>query len=144
MYPILCLSVPAAPGQPVQGWQKAIRRKASNFTKKEKDMNEKGGKSRIVKDIMAKGFTARKSEKALNAVIDSLKFALRRGEPVEVPCGTLEAKVQSGRPRRKWQRFRNVNTGKTDFQYISYPGRRRVVKFKPDRCSFQKVSLIAS
>jgi len=63
---------------------------------------------------------------------DSMKFALWRGERVEVPCGTLQVKVQSGKPRRKLQRLRNVNTGKTEFQYISYPGRRRVVKFTPD------------
>jgi hypothetical protein len=44
-------------------------------------MNEKAGKSRIVKDIMAKGFTARRPEKALNAAIESMKFALWCGEP---------------------------------------------------------------
>jgi hypothetical protein len=41
-------------------------------------MIKKGGKSRIVKGIMAEGFTARKSEKAVNAVIDSIKFARGR------------------------------------------------------------------
>jgi nucleoid DNA-binding protein len=95
-------------------------------------MNKKGGKSRIVKDIMAQGFTARKSEQAMNAVIDSMKFALWRGEPVEVPGGTLQAKIREGKPRRKFQRFRNVHTRKTDFQFIHYSGRRRVVKFTPD------------
>jgi len=39
---------------------------------------------------------------------DSMKFALWRGERVEVPCGTLQVKVQSGKPRRKLQRLRNV------------------------------------
>jgi hypothetical protein len=95
-------------------------------------MNEKAGKSRIVRDIMAKGFTARKSEKALNAVIVHMKLGLRRGEPVEVPGGTLQSKIRRGRPRKKLQRFRNINTRKIDFENISYSGRRRVVKFTPD------------
>ena len=95
-------------------------------------MNKKGGKSRIVKDIMAKGFTARKSEKALNAVIAHMKLGLWRGEPVEVPGGTLQSKIRRGRPRKKLQRFRNVNSRKIDFENISYSGRRRVVKFTPD------------
>ena len=83
-------------------------------------MNEKGGKSRIVKDIMAKGFTARQSEKALNAVIAYMRLSLWRGESVEVPGGTLQSKIRMGKPRRKFQRFRNVNTGKTDFENIHY------------------------
>jgi nucleoid DNA-binding protein len=100
--------------------------------KKGKDMNKKGGKSRIVKDIMAMGFTARKSEKALNAVIAHMKLGLRRGEPVEVPGGTLQSKIRRGKPRREAQRFGNVNTRKTRSQIIHYSGRRRVVKFTPD------------
>jgi hypothetical protein len=41
-------------------------------------MNKKSGKSGIVKDIMAKRLTARKSEKALNAVIAHMKLDLWR------------------------------------------------------------------
>jgi nucleoid DNA-binding protein len=95
-------------------------------------MKKKGGKSLIIKDIMAKGFTARKATKALNVVIEHMKLGLLRGEPVEVPGGTLEPKIWMGRPQRKLQRFRNVKSKKIDFQYISYPGGRRVVKFTPD------------
>ena len=46
---------------------------------------EKGGKAKIIKDVIAKGFTARKAQRAVNAVINSWKFALWCGEPVEVP-----------------------------------------------------------
>jgi nucleoid DNA-binding protein len=96
------------------------------------DKKVKGGKGRIVNDVMAKGFSARKAAKAVNAVFDLMKFALWCGEPVEVPGGVLQAKVRQGRERREWQRFRNVNTGKIKFAMVSQPGRRRVVKFKPD------------
>ena len=92
----------------------------------------KGGKSRIVKDVMAKGFAARKAQKALNAVFDLMKAALQSGETVEIPGGTIQAKARKGKSRGKIQRFRNVQKGKIDFKFVSYPGSRRVVKFTPD------------
>src|ERR1039457_5303021 len=92
----------------------------------------KGGKSRIVKDVMAKGFTAREAEEAVNAVFSLMKLALQSGGPVEVPGGTLQAKARKGKPRRKNQRFRNVNNKKIAFRLVRYPGGRRVVKFMPD------------
>jgi nucleoid DNA-binding protein len=92
----------------------------------------KGGKSRIVKDLMAKGVTARKAEKAVNAVFDLMKEALQAGEPVAVPGGTLQAKARKGKPRRKSQRFRTVSSKKIAFKFVRYPGARRVVKFTPD------------
>lgn len=106
--------------------------------KKTIDIKKKGGKHQIVKDIMAKGFTARKAEKALNAVIDHMKLGLWWGEPVETPLGTLKAKVRSGKPRREHRhKFRNVNLvngnrGMIDALPVNYPGRRRVVKFQPN------------
>jgi hypothetical protein len=103
-----------------------MKNKEIDVTKK------KGGKSRIVKDVIAKGFTARKAEKAVNAVINSWRLALWYSEPVEIPGGTIQSKLRRGRPHTKFRKFRNINTGKTDFAYISCPGRRRVVKFKPD------------
>jgi hypothetical protein len=93
---------------------------------------KKGGKSGIVKDVIAKGFTARKAEEAVNAVFNSWRFALRCGEPVEIPGGTIISKIRAGRPRTKSQRFTNVNTRKIDFKIIRYPGRHKVVKFIPD------------
>jgi nucleoid DNA-binding protein len=96
------------------------------------DKKKTGGKSVLVKDLMAKGFTARKAQKAVNAVFDCMKLGLWWGEPVEVPGGTIQAKIRQGRPRRKLQRFQNVQTGKTAFRLVTFQGRRRVVKFKAD------------
>lgn len=93
---------------------------------------EKGGKSRIIKDVMAKGFTARRAEKAVNAVLNLMTLALKSGEPVEIPGGTIQAKARKGTPRRKGQRFRNVHTKKIAYEVVRYPGARRVVKFTPD------------
>jgi nucleoid DNA-binding protein len=93
---------------------------------------KKGGKSRIVKDVMAKGFTARKAEKAVDAVFSLMKVALQAGEPVDVPGGTLQAKARKGKPRMKSQRFRSVNNKRIAFKFVRYPGAHRVVKFAPD------------
>jgi len=93
---------------------------------------KKGGKSRIVKDVMAKGFTARKAEKAVDAVFSLMKVALQAGEPVDVPGGTLQAKSRKGKLRWVVQRFRNVNDKKIALKVVRYPGAHRVVKFTPD------------
>ena len=93
---------------------------------------KKGGKSAIVKDLMATGLTARKAERALNAVIDYMTLGVWWGEPVEIPGGTIQAKIRKGKPRRKVQRFRNIQTRTIAHRAVDYPGRRRVVKFTPD------------
>jgi nucleoid DNA-binding protein len=90
------------------------------------------GKSAIISDVMAKGVTARKATKAVNAVFDFMKQGLWWGEPVEVPGGTLQAKVRKGRSRRKVQKFLNIQTGMIDLQIGLFPGRRRVLKYTPD------------
>jgi nucleoid DNA-binding protein len=98
---------------------------------------KKGGKSSIVKDVMAQGFTARKAQKAVNAVVDLMTFALWCGEPVEIPGGTIQSKIRKGRPRTEFQKFRNMEKDKGKqkkiaFRIVRYPGRRRAVKFTPD------------
>jgi nucleoid DNA-binding protein len=92
------------------------------------------GKSGLVHDLMAKGFTARKSEEAVNAVFDSMRRTLARGETVEVPGGSLRAQIRNGKPyKQHFKKRRNINTGKPFYpRVVSYPGRRRVVKFDPD------------
>ena len=92
----------------------------------------KGGKSRIVKDVMAKGFTAREAQDVVTAVFSLMKLALQSGDPVEIPGGTIQAKARKGKPRRKNQRFRNVHNKKIAFKVVRYRGARRVVKFRPD------------
>ena len=95
-------------------------------------MKKKGGKSTIVKDVMAQGFTARKAEKAVDVVFDCMKLGLWWGEPVEIPSGTIQAKIRKGKPRRMFQRFRGIQKGKILYRIVDYPGRRRVVKFAPN------------
>jgi nucleoid DNA-binding protein len=94
---------------------------------------KKGGRQVLISEVMAKGFTARKAREAVNAVIDCMKFALWCGEPVEITGGALEVKIQQGKQRRKGQYFQNIQTGKLMLRPVRYPGRRRVVKFTPDR-----------
>ena len=95
-------------------------------------MKKTGGKSFIVKAVMAQGFTARKAQEAVNAVVERMKFALWCGEPVAIPGGTIQAKIRQGKPRREWQEFRNIRTQKIEHRFVHYPGRRRTVKFTPD------------
>jgi nucleoid DNA-binding protein len=94
---------------------------------------KKRGKSVIIKDLMDKGLTARKATKAVDAVFNRIKFALWCGDEVPIPGGTIQATIRQGRPRQEWlHRFQNVQTGKAMSKTVKYPGRRRVVKFKPD------------
>jgi nucleoid DNA-binding protein len=95
-------------------------------------MKKTGGKSRIVKDVMAKGFTGRKAEEAVAAVFTLMTLALQSGGAVEVPGGTLQAKARKGKPRKKLQRFRSVHNKKIAFKIVRFPGGHRAVKFIPD------------
>ena len=93
---------------------------------------KKGGKATIVKDVMAQGFTARKAQQALNAVLDLMKFAVWCGEPVEIPGGHIQSKIRQGKPRGELQKFRDVQNGELAVRLVRYPGRRRVVTFTAD------------
>jgi len=90
------------------------------------------GKSGLIRELIANGLSVRQAEKAVNAVFDCMTRAVRRGETVEIPGGTIQAKIMNGEPRRTSQRFRDVRTGEIAVKVINYRGRRRVVKFRPD------------
>ena len=90
------------------------------------------GKSKLIRELMDKGLSVRKAEKAVNAVFDCMAKAVRRGETVEIPGGTIQAKIRNNQPRRQWTRLRNVRTGKIASRIINYPGPRRMVRFEPD------------
>jgi len=72
------------------------------------------GKSALIKMLMQEhGVSKRKSEKAVNAVFDCMARALRRGDQVELPIGWLHiAAPPAKKPKRKFQEFRNIQTGK--------------------------------
>jgi nucleoid DNA-binding protein len=97
-----------------------------------KDKKKKGGKSVIVKDLMAKGLTARKAEKAVNVVFDQMTLALCRGEKVAIPGGSIQAKPRKGKSRTEFHKFSNIQSNKPMYPLTSYPGGHRVVKFTPD------------
>jgi nucleoid DNA-binding protein len=75
------------------------------------------------------GVSKRKSEKAVNAVFDGMARALRRGEEVELPIGWIQtARPPAKRPKRKFQRFSNIQTGKISFKMVRYPG--KIIRFR--------------
>src|SRR3954449_7121676 len=78
------------------------------------------------------GLTARKAAKAVNVVFDQMIGALRRGETVEIPGGSIRVNTTKGKRRLKYQKFRDVHTRKNVSKFIWYPGSRRVVTFTPD------------
>jgi nucleoid DNA-binding protein len=96
------------------------------------DNHSTKGKSGLIRELIAKGLSVRQAEKAVNAVFEVMTRAVKRGETVEIPGGTMQAKIMNGEPRRASQRFRNVRTTEIDSRIVTYPGRRRVVKFRPD------------
>jgi nucleoid DNA-binding protein len=81
---------------------------------------------------MATGLTARKAEAVLNAVLDRMKFAIWCGEPVEIPGGTIQAKIRQGKQRKVVQTFRHIQTKQIVHRIVRYPGWRMVLKFSPD------------
>ncbi len=95
----------------------------------------KGGKQAIINDVMAKGFSARKAKKAVDAVFALMTEALSYWESVDIPgVGTLQVKIQQGTemPKRRVQKTQNIQTKKIESRTITFPGWRRVMKLKPD------------
>ena len=88
------------------------------------------GKSALIKMLMKEhGFAKRKSEKAVNAVFTCMARALRRGEEVELPIGWIRtASPPANREKRKWQRFRNIQTGKFFRRIARLPD--KIIRFR--------------
>lgn len=93
---------------------------------------KKGGKRAIISDVMAKGFTSRKAEQGVNAVLNIWEYALWCGDPVQVPGGVLQAKFTLGAEAATLQRFQNIQTKEPMIRMVHTPGRRRVVKLRAD------------
>ena len=55
------------------------------------DNHSTKGKSGLIRQLIAKGMSVRESTKAVNAVFDCMTRAVRRGEVVEIPGGTIRA-----------------------------------------------------
>jgi nucleoid DNA-binding protein len=92
-----------------------------------------GGKRKLVADVMALGFPARKAAKAVNTVVRLMREALAYHEPVELPgIGQLKVVVQKGKPAQRLQKTRNVSSGQVEMRVMTFRGRRRVIKLRPD------------
>ena len=64
------------------------------------DNHSTKGKSGLIRELMAKGLSVREAEKAVNAVFDVMARGVGRGETVEIPGGTIQAKIMNGEPRQ--------------------------------------------
>ena len=76
------------------------------------------------------GISKRKAERAVNLIFDSMKEALRHGEPVELPIG--QAWIDSAplhRQKVRFQKFRNIQGGQKFFKFVRYP--KREIRFRP-------------
>jgi nucleoid DNA-binding protein len=91
-----------------------------------------GGRSLPVQELVGKGISVRKAQKAVNAVFDGMISALYRGEEVEIPGGTLHTERRPEKARREFHRFRHPKTKKVLCKLTRYKGSRRVVKFTAD------------
>jgi nucleoid DNA-binding protein len=96
------------------------------------DNHSTKGKSGLIRDLMDKGFSVRRATKAVNAVFDSITRAVWRGEIVEIPGGTIQARSRKGTQRPRILSLRDVQTGRNRLKLAKFPGQRRVVKFRPD------------
>ena len=88
------------------------------------------GKSALAKMLMKEhGFSKRKSERAVNAVFNCMARALRCGDIVELPIGWMHTAVlPAKRAKRKFQRFRDIQTGETSLRLVTYPD--KIIRFR--------------
>src|ERR1019366_7568061 len=68
-------------------------------------------KSDLINMLREKGLSKRKAASGLNWVLYCMKRALWRGENVDLPIGSIHAKSSPAGRKRRWQRFRNIQSG---------------------------------
>jgi nucleoid DNA-binding protein len=85
---------------------------------------------KLVALVEAKGFSLRKSARAVQAVFDCMRRAVARGEIVEIPGGKLQA-VTAPKPERKWRRMTTPKK-KVFFRTVTRFKNPRRVRFRPD------------
>ena len=94
------------------------------------DSYNRAGKTGIIRALMARGYTRRPMERAVREVFEAMKRALARGELVEIPGGTLEARRERHRKSGFISTFDVVEQKRVrrihDFR------RKRILRFKPD------------
>jgi nucleoid DNA-binding protein len=84
--------------------------------------HSKAGKSGLIKMLLKDhGVSKLKAEKAVNAVFDLMAQALRRGERVELPIGWMQTAAAPAKNKRRFQKFKNIQTGKLALKLVTYP-----------------------
>ena len=96
------------------------------------------GKSGLIKAAMEKmaqnglPISRRKAAKAVNAVFDLMKRALRRGEVVELPVGKVSIlSTPAKRKGRRIQKFRNIQDKAVAYRPVQLP--KKMIRFRPDK-----------
>ena len=85
-------------------------------------------KSDLINMLREKGLSKRKAASGLNWVLYCMKRALWRGENVELPIGWIKAVQTPPKRKRRFQKFRNIQTGELFRRLISPP--KRMIKFR--------------
>ena len=62
------------------------------------DNHSTKGKGWLVSQLIEKGMSVRKARKAVEAVFGCMARAVRRGEVVEIPGGTIQGQIMEGKP----------------------------------------------
>jgi len=85
-------------------------------------------RSDLIKMLRENGMSKRKAAKAVKAVFDLMTQALWRGENVELPIGWINAVQIPPKRKRRFQKFRNIQTKKLFSRLITPP--KRMIKFR--------------
>lgn len=88
------------------------------------------GRDKLIRVLREKGLSVRKAERAIEAVFGTMANALRRGEVIEIPGGTLRV-VMPGRRRTELHRFRDFN-GKTKYRLLVLDRQPKQIRFTPN------------
>lgn len=96
------------------------------------------GKSGLIKAVMDKmiknklPISRRKAEKAVNAVFDLMKGALKCGEDVELPVGRINLfPTPAKRKGKRIQKFQNIHDETVAYRLVQVPD--RMIRYRPHK-----------
>jgi nucleoid DNA-binding protein len=97
------------------------------------DWYSNNGRSGLIRELVDKGYSLRKAAKLVNAVFDTMTDALKRGEQVEIPGGSIQVEDREGKARLELNHvFQDLETGEPVTRPVRYKGKRKIVKFVSD------------
>lgn len=94
-------------------------------------VRDSSDRDRIIAELVAKGFSLRRAEKAFRSVFGLLKEALGRGEEVELPFGKLA--VEPAPERRAQLQMMHKLSGKKKYVLLVKNKRRKRVVLKRNK-----------